>query len=121
MAKKILIVDDSDSIRDVVNYTLEMNGFDVLVGVDGQDAMKYLNGQHIDLIITDLYMPNMDGIALIKEIRENESYKRTPILFLTTESQQDKKMEAKTSGATGWIVKPFLPENLISVINKVLR
>ena len=121
MAKKILIVDDSESIRDVVNYTLETNGHNVLVGVDGKDAMKHLNGQHIDLIITDLYMPVMDGISLIKQIRKNESYKRTPILFLTTESQQDKKMEAKNAGATGWIVKPFIPENLISVINKVLR
>ncbi|UCH14429.1 MAG: response regulator [Bacteroidales bacterium] len=121
MTKKILIVDDSESIRDVVNYTLETNGHNVLVGIDGKDAMKHLNGQHIDLIITDLYMPNMDGISLIKHIRQNESYKRTPILFLTTESQQDKKMEAKSAGATGWIVKPFIPENLISVINKVLR
>jgi len=121
MAKKILIVDDSVSIRDVVNYTLSTNGHEVLVGVDGQDALKHLDGQQIDLVITDLYMPNMDGISLIKEIRQNENYKRTPILFLTTESQQGKKMEAKSAGATGWIVKPFIPENLISVINKVLR
>jgi len=121
MAKKILIVDDSVSIRDVVNYTLSTKGHDVLVGIDGQDALKHLDGQHIDLVITDLYMPNMDGISLIKEIRKNENYKRTPILFLTTESQQEKKMEAKSAGATGWIVKPFIPENLIAIINKVLR
>jgi two-component system, chemotaxis family, chemotaxis protein CheY len=121
MVKKVLIVDDSESIRDVVNYTLETNGLDVLIGVDGRDALKHLNGQQIDLIITDLYMPNMDGISLIKEIRKKEDYKRTPILFLTTESQHDKKMEAKDAGATGWIVKPFIPDNLISVINKVLR
>lgn len=121
MAKKILIVDDSESIRDVVNYTLETSGHEVLVGVDGQDAMQHLNGQHIDLVITDLYMPNMNGISLIKEIRKNESYKRTPVLFLTTESQQEMKLEAKSAGATGWIIKPFIPENLIAVINKVLR
>jgi two-component system chemotaxis response regulator CheY len=121
MAKKIMIVDDSVSIREVVDYTLASNGHDVLIGVDGQDALKHLNGQQIDLVITDLYMPNMDGISLIKEIRKNDNYKRTPILFLTTESQQEKKMEAKSAGATGWIVKPFIPENLISIINKVLR
>jgi len=121
MAKKILIVDDSESIRDVVNYTLATNGHDVLVGMDGQDALKHLNGQQIDLVITDLYMPNMDGIALIKEIRKDDNYKRTPILFLTTESQQEKKMEARSAGATGWIIKPFIPQNLIAVINKVLR
>ncbi len=121
MAKKILIVDDSESIRDVVNYTLAANGHDVLVGMDGEDALKHLNGQQIDLVITDLYMPNMDGISLIKEIRKDENYKRTPILFLTTESQQEKKMEARSAGATGWIIKPFIPDNLIAVINKVLR
>lgn len=121
MSKKILIVDDSESIRDVVFYTLEKNGYDVLVGVDGMDALRYLNGQHLDLIITDLYMPRMDGISLIREIRKNEHYKRTPILFLTTESQHDKKMEAKSAGATGWMVKPFIPDNLISIINKVMR
>jgi len=121
MAKKILIVDDSESIRDVVFYTLEKNGHDVIVGIDGQDALRHLNGQHLDLIITDLYMPNIDGIGLIKEIRKNEVYKHTPILFLTTESQHEKKMEAKSAGATGWIVKPFIPDNLISIINKVMR
>lgn len=121
MNKKILIVDDSESIREVVLYTLEKSGHEVLVGIDGRDAMKYLDGQNIDLIITDLYMPNMDGIALIKEIRKTEAYKRTPILFLTTESQHEKKMEAKSAGATGWIVKPFIPDNLTSIINKVIR
>ncbi len=121
MGKKILIVDDSESIRDVVNYTLENNGHEVLVGIDGQDAIRHLNGQKIDLVITDLYMPNMDGISLIKVIRNNSNYKYTPILFLTTESQQEKKIEAKTAGATGWIVKPFIPESLLAVINKVLR
>lgn len=121
MSKRILIVDDSESIREVVFYTLEKSGHEVLVGVDGQDALKHLDGRNIDLIITDLYMPNMDGIGLIKEIRKNENYKRTPILFLTTESQHEKKMEAKSAGATGWIVKPFIPDNLTSIINKVMR
>ncbi len=121
MSKKILIVDDSESIRDVVNFTLENEGHEVMVGVDGKDAQQYLNGQNIDLVITDLYMPEMDGIELIKSIRQKNDYKHTPILFLTTESQQEKKLEAKKAGATGWIVKPFVPDQIISVINKVLR
>ncbi|MCK4920665.1 MAG: response regulator [Bacteroidales bacterium] len=120
MAKKILIVDDSDSIREVVNFTLENEGFDVLVGVDGQDALKFLNGDKIDLLITDLHMPNMNGIELIKEVRKMDVYKMIPILFLTTESQTEKKMEAKNAGATGWIIKPFVPAKLIGAINKVL-
>src|SRR6056297_3448223 len=109
MAKTILIVDDSESIREVVSFTLEIEGFDVLVGVDGIDAQKFLTGDKIDLIITDLHMPEMDGIELIKEVRTRPEYKLIPILFLTTESQTEKKMEAKQAGATGWIIKPFVP------------
>jgi len=120
MARKVLIVDDSDSIREVVQFTLETEGFDVLVGVDGQDALKFLNGDKIDLIITDLHMPNMDGIELIKEVRKIDAYKMIPILFLTTESQTEKKMEAKAAGATGWLIKPFVPAKLIGAVNKVL-
>jgi two-component system chemotaxis response regulator CheY len=122
MAKTILIVDDSESIREVVSFTLENAGYNVLVGVDGEDALKFLDGSHeIDLLITDLYMPKMDGIGLIKAVRQNEKFKRIPILFLTTESQRDKKMEAKQAGATGWIIKPFVPAKLLSALNKVLR
>lgn len=122
MAKTILIVDDSESIREVVSFTLENAGYNVLVGVDGKDALKFLDGSHdIDLLITDLYMPKMDGIGLIKEVRANDLFKRVPILFLTTESQRDKKMEAKKAGATGWIIKPFVPAKLLSALNKVLR
>lgn len=121
MAKTILIVDDSDSIREVVRFTLENEGYSVLVGVDGKDALKHLNGQAIDLVITDLHMPEMDGIELIKHIRAMPEYERVPILFLTTESQTSKKMEAKDAGATGWIIKPFVPAKLISAINKVIR
>ena len=121
MAKTILIVDDSESIREVVNFTLENEGYNVLVGVDGQDALKFLDGTAIDLVITDLHMPNMDGIGLIKEVRNNPTYQRIPILFLTTESQVNKKMEAKDAGATGWIIKPFVPAKLIEAIKKVIR
>ncbi len=121
MEKTILIVDDSESIREVVSFTLENEGYNVLVAVDGTDALKFLNGQTIDLIITDLHMPEMDGITLIKEVRKKPDYQRIPILFLTTESQAAKKMEAKDAGATGWIIKPFVPAKLIAALSKVLR
>ena len=121
MSKTILIVDDSESIREVVNFTLENEGYKVLVAIDGQDALKFFNGDKIDLVVTDLHMPNLDGIALIKEVRKKSDYQRIPILFLTTESQAAKKMEAKEAGATGWIIKPFVPAKLIAAINKVLR
>jgi two-component system chemotaxis response regulator CheY len=121
MAKTILIVDDSESIREVVNFTLVNEGYSVLVGEDGEDALKHLNGQTIDLVITDLHMPKKDGIELIREIRKMSDYQRIPILFLTTESQQAKKMEAKEAGATGWIIKPFVPAKLTAAISKVLR
>jgi two-component system, chemotaxis family, chemotaxis protein CheY len=121
MGKTILIVDDSESIREVVNFTLENEGYEVLIGVDGKDALKYLDGRKIDLMITDLHMPEMDGIELIKEVRISNDYQRIPILFLTTESQAAKKLEAKDAGATGWIIKPFVPAKLLEAINKVLR
>jgi two-component system chemotaxis response regulator CheY len=121
MSKTILIVDDSESIREVVTATLENVGYNVIAAVDGVDALQYANGAHLDLVITDLNMPNKDGIELIKDIRAQETYKFTPILLLTTESQADKKKEAKEAGATGWIVKPFVQEKLLATIKKVLR
>ena len=119
--KTILIADDSDSVRELVSFTLENAGYKVVAGIDGQDALKHLNGSSIDLVVTDLHMPNMDGIGLIKNIRSRDEYKFVPILFLTTESQIEKKEEAKAAGATGWIVKPFLPEKLLATISKVIR
>ena len=121
MSKTILIVDDSESIRQVVKLTLESNGYDVLVGNDGTDALEFLDGRKIDLIITDLHMPKMNGIEFIKNVRKKNKYSGIPILFLTTESQLSKKMEAKEAGATGWIVKPFVPQKLISALYKVMR
>lgn len=121
MGKSILVVDDSESIREVVSFTLENAGHRVMKAVDGQDALNFLDGAEVDLIITDLHMPNMDGIALIKEVRCSVHYKFTPILFLTTESQNEKKLQAKEAGATGWIVKPFVPEKLLAAISKVVR
>lgn len=120
MGKTVLIVDDSESIREVVSFTLENEGFTVLTGVDGKDATKFLDGQKIDLIITDLHMPVMNGIEFIKVVRSSAAYKMVPILFLTTESQIEKKMEAKDAGATGWIIKPFVPAKLIAATNKVI-
>jgi len=121
MERTILIVDDSESIREVVSFTLENGGYNVKVGVDGKDALKYLNGEKIDLIITDLHMPVMNGIEFIREVRKTPDYNMIPILFLTTESQIEKKLEAKEAGATGWIIKPFVPTKLLSAIQKVLN
>jgi two-component system chemotaxis response regulator CheY len=121
MAKTVLIVDDSESIREVVSFTLQNEGYDVLIGVDGEDALKFLDGRHLDIIITDLHMPNLDGLGFIRKVRQMEDYKHIPILFLTTESQTEKKMEAKEAGATGWIIKPFVPAKLLDAISRVLR
>ncbi|MCK5467704.1 MAG: response regulator [Cyclobacteriaceae bacterium] len=121
MNKKVLIVDDSESIREVMNYTLSNANYDVLIGTDGNDALKHLDGNPISLIITDLNMPNKNGIELIKEVRAKSQYKYTPILVLTTESQAGKKLEAKEAGATGWIIKPFVTEKLLAIVQKVMR
>ncbi|MCF8364156.1 MAG: response regulator [Bacteroidales bacterium] len=119
--KTILVVDDSEPIRQAVSYMLRSKGINVLQGEDGNDALRHFNGTPIHLLITDLHMPNMDGIGLIKEVRKMEDYSRIPILVLTTESQVSMKMEARQAGATGWIVKPFESEKLIAIIRKVLR
>ncbi len=120
MEKTILIVDDSESIRDVVGFTLENAGYQVLSCVDGKDALKYLDGTNIHLVVTDYHMPNLDGIGLIKEIRAKNDYQFVPILLLTTESQGAKKEEAKAAGATGWIVKPFVQDKLLAVVQKLI-
>ncbi|MBO9703164.1 MAG: response regulator [Sporocytophaga sp.] len=118
MKKTILIADDSESVREVVSFTLINAGYNVLVR---EDAMKFLDGKEIHLVIKDLHMPKKDDIALIKKIRGKSDYQYVPILFPTIESQAAKKDEAKAAGATGWIVKPFVPEKLISTIEKVIR
>jgi len=118
--KTIMTVDDSASIRQMVAFTLKNAGYAVIEAVDGKDALGKLKGT-VDMVITDLNMPNMDGITLIKGIRAQSSYKFIPIVMLTTESQAGKKQEGKDAGATGWIVKPFKPEQLLAVVQKVLR
>ena len=120
MAKTIMTVDDSASIRQMVGMTLKSAGFEVIEACDGQDALSKLKGD-VHMIITDLNMPNMDGVTLIKNVRAGASHKFIPIIMLTTESQAGKKQEGKAAGATGWIVKPFNPEQLLAVVNKVLR
>lgn len=120
MSKKVLSVDDSVSIRQMVSFILTEAGYTVDVAKDGQEALEKAKADKFDLFITDLNMPVMDGITLIKNLRSDPKYKFTPILMLTTESQEAKKQEGKAAGATGWIVKPFTPEQLINVIKKVL-
>ena len=120
MGKTIMTVDDSASVRQMVAFTMKGKGYDVIEAVDGKDALSKLQGS-IDMIITDLNMPNLDGIGLIKAVRANPTYKFVPIIMLTTESQGVKKQEGKAAGATGWIIKPFKPEQLLGVVNKLLR
>lgn len=121
MSKCIMTVDDSASVRQMVTFTLKDAGYEVIEAVDGKDALSKLSGTSgVHMVITDLNMPNLDGIGLIKGIRANSSYKFIPIIMLTTESQDSKKQEGKSAGATGWIVKPFKPEQLLAVIRKVL-
>jgi two-component system, chemotaxis family, chemotaxis protein CheY len=121
MSKTILAVDDSASVREVVKYTLEKAGYQLLQAVDGQDALNKVDGKTIHLVLTDLNMPRIDGIELIRRMRAMAQYKYLPIVLVTTESQAQKKEEARKAGATGWIVKPFTPEQLLAVVNKVLR
>lgn len=119
MAKKILVVDDSKTMRDMVSFTLSGARFEVTEAEDVVLALEAANGTRFDLIITDLNMPNLDGFGLIEKLRANPYYRYVPILMLTTESDQQKKERGKMAGATGWIVKPFNPEKLVQVVNKV--
>ncbi|CAN5837062.1 MAG: Chemotaxis protein CheY [Chromatiales bacterium USCg_Taylor] len=116
----ILAVDDSRSVRDMVAFTLRNAGFDVIEAVDGVDALNRAQSGNVNLVLTDINMPNMDGIALIKELRKLPGYRFTPILTLTTESSPEKKVEGKVAGATGWMVKPFNPDQLIATIRRVI-
>lgn len=119
---KILIVDDMASMRKMVAFTLENAGHEVIQADDGDVALEIANAQDgFALVITDVNMPNMDGITLTAELRKLQPFKFIPILLLTTEAGKDKKMEGKAAGATGWLVKPFDPDKLLMTIKKVLR
>lgn len=116
----ILAVDDSASMRQMVSFTLKGAGYDVVEAVDGLDALNKAKSKKFDCVVTDVNMPNKDGIALIKDLRALPDYKFVPMLMLTTESGTDKKQQGKEAGATGWIVKPFNPDQLLKTIQKVL-
>jgi two-component system, chemotaxis family, chemotaxis protein CheY len=118
MPKTILTVDDSASVRQMVKFTLTGAGYAVIEAVDGQDALAKLAG--VNLVITDLNMPNLDGIGLIRNVRANAACRGVPIIMLTTESQESRKQEGRAAGATGWIVKPFTTQQLLAVVKKVL-
>ena len=121
MMASILVIDDSVSMRNMVSFTLKSQNYDTVEAANGQEALTEAQRGKFDLIISDVNMPVMDGITLIRELRGLPNYKFTPLLMLTTESGMDKKVEGKAAGATGWIVKPFNPDQLLAVLKKVIR
>ncbi len=120
MAKTILIVDDSASVRSVVGIALRGAGYQVIEGRDGVDALSKLTGQKVHLIISDVNMPNMDGITFLKNVKALPAYRFTPVIMLTTESQEAKKREGQMAGAKAWVVKPFQPPVLLSAVEKLV-
>jgi two-component system chemotaxis response regulator CheY len=119
--KTVMTVDDSASIRQMVSFVLRDGGYEVIQAVDGLDALSKLKGQEVHLILSDINMPQMSGIELTRQLRALPQYKFVPIILLTTESHPEKKLEGKAAGATGWIVKPFTPEQILAVLKKVMR
>jgi len=120
VAKTIMVVDDSLAIRQVVSIALKGAGYDVIEGCDGRDALSKLTGQKVHLIISDVNMPNMDGISFVKAVKQLPNYKFTPIIMLTTESQEAKKQEGQAAGAKAWVVKPFKPEQMLGAVAKLV-
>lgn len=120
MAKTILIVDDSASLRQVVSITLKGAGYDVIEGSDGRDALNKLSGQKIHLIISDVNMPNMDGITFVTEAKKLPAYKFTPVIMLTTEAGEAKKLAGQAAGAKAWVVKPFQPAQMLAAVAKLI-
>lgn len=116
---KILVVDDSASMRQMVKFSLEASGHSIVEAADGKSGLNTAKLAQFDLVLTDVNMPIMDGFELTKELRKLPSFKFTPIIMLTTESDSNKKMQGKAAGVTGWIVKPFQPEKLIAIVNKL--
>ncbi|MFT6589323.1 MAG: two-component system chemotaxis response regulator CheY [Rhodoferax sp.] len=119
MAKTILIVDDSASMRQVVGITLKAAGYDVIEGRDGKDALTKLTGQKVHLIVSDVNMPNMDGISFVTEVKKLPAYKFTPIIMLTTETDETKKNEGRAAGVKAWVVKPFRPAQLLDAVQRL--
>ncbi len=120
MSARILIVDDSASMRQMIAFALDTGGYEVVQAEDGQVGLDRARAERFAAVVTDVNMPNMDGISLIRALRQLPDYRFTPLLMLTTESGADKKQEGKAAGATGWLVKPFNPEQLLSTVRKVL-
>ena len=120
MAKTIMIIDDSASLRQVVAIALTGAGYDVIEATDGRHALAQLTGQKIHLMLCDVNMPNMDGISFLKALREQPTYKFTPVIMLTTEAGEDKKKEGQAAGARAWVVKPFKPEQLLLAVAKLI-
>jgi len=120
VAKTILVVDDSPSIRQVVGIALKGAGYAVVEACDGKDALSKLDGSKIHLVISDVNMPNMDGITFVKELKNNPRYKFTPVIMLTTESQDEKKRQGQAAGAKAWVVKPFKPDQMLSAVSKLI-
>lgn len=120
MAKTILIVDDSASLRQVVSIALKGAGYDVIEAADGKDALSKLTGQKVHLVISDVNMPNMDGITFVKNLKQMANYKFTPVIMLTTESQEGKKLEGQQAGAKAWVVKPFQPAQMLAAVSKLV-
>jgi two-component system, chemotaxis family, chemotaxis protein CheY len=118
--RKIMTVDDSFTVRQMLTFTLEDAGYEVVEAVDGEDALAKLAEHQVHMLITDLNMPKMDGIGLIRQVRKDTKNRFIPIIMLTTESQETKKQEGKAAGASGWIVKPFKPQQLLAVVRMVL-
>ncbi|AEB60559.1 response regulator receiver protein [Ectopseudomonas mendocina] len=120
MGKTVLIVDDSASIRQVVSITLKGAGYDVIEGCDGKDALTKLDGRKVHLIISDVNMPNMDGITFLKNVKQLPAYKFTPVIMLTTEAGEAKKDEGRAAGAKAWVVKPFQPAQMLNAVSKLI-
>lgn len=119
MSKTVLSVDDSKTMRDMIAFTLKSKGYTVLEAEDGAQGLSVAQENSVDLVVTDLNMPNMNGFEMIRALRADPKYSSTPILMLTTEGDVSKKMEGKEAGATGWVVKPFQPEKLTEIVQKV--
>ena len=120
MAKTIMIVDDSATLRQVVSIALKGAGYDVIEGADGKDALAKLTGQKVHLVISDVNMPNMDGITFVTELKKLPAYKFTPVIMLTTEAGEDKKASGQVAGAKAWVIKPFKPEQMLNAVSKLI-
>ncbi|MFZ2300653.1 MAG: response regulator [Gallionella sp.] len=120
MAKTVMVVDDSASLRQVVGIALRGAGYEVIEGCDGKDALTKLTGQKVHLVISDVNMPNMDGITFVKNLKQMPAYKFTPVIMLTTESQEGKKQEGQAAGAKAWVVKPFMPAQMLAAVAKLV-